>query len=184
MNERIAGEPEAEAVGDRPGERNGGDDEEGGDADLGVVPLNRTEAGEHQCADEDQCGCGGKAGDGSDQRSDEEGEEKQNAGDDRGDAGAASGGDPGGGFDVAGNGAGPGERAEDGGGGVGEEDAVKAGDGVIGCDEAGTLGDSDERADVIEEIDEEEDKDDFENTPTECCADVEVEGGALIAERL
>src|SRR5712691_3779756 len=106
LEKSVAGEAEAEAVGDGPGEWNGGNGKEGGDGDLGVVPFDLAEAGE------------------------------QDAGDDGGDAGASSGGDPGGGFDVAGDGAGAGERAEDGGGGVGEEDAVEAGDGVVGGDEA------------------------------------------------
>ena len=35
----VAGEAEAEAVGDGPGEGDGDDGEEGGDGELGVVPL-------------------------------------------------------------------------------------------------------------------------------------------------
>src|SRR5580704_9035988 len=140
LEESVAGEAEAEAVGDGPGERDGGDDEEGGDADLWIVPFDGAKAGEHEAADEDESGRGGEAWDGSDERGDEEGEEKQDAGDDGGDAGASSSGDPGGGFDVAGDGTGAGERAEDGRSGVGEEDAIEARDGVVGGDEAGALG--------------------------------------------
>src|ERR1700729_1381556 len=99
LKERIAGETEAEAIGDGPGERDGGDGEEGGDGDLRVVPFDGAEAGEHEGADEDERGRSGEGGDGSNERGDEEGEEKQDAGDDGGDAGAASGGDSGGGFD-------------------------------------------------------------------------------------
>ncbi len=177
LDEGVAGEAEAEAVGDRPGEWDGGDGEEGGDGELRVFPFDVGEAGGHERADEDERGCGGEAGDGSNERGDEEREKKQDAGDDGGDAGASSGGDSCRGFDVACDGAGAGERAEDGGGGVGEEDAVEAGDGVVGGDEAGALGDGDEGADVVEEIDEEEDEDDFEGADTECSGDVEVEGG-------
>ena len=71
----------------------------------------------------------------------------------------------------------PSERAEDGGGGVGEEDAVEAGDLAGGRDEAGALGDGDEGSDVVEEIDEEEDEDDFEGVDAEGAAEVEMEGG-------
>ena len=53
LEESVAGEAEAEAIGDGPGEWNGGDGEEGGDADLRVAPLNGAEAGEHERADED-----------------------------------------------------------------------------------------------------------------------------------
>ena len=47
---------------------------------------------------------------------------------------------------------------------------------MVGGDEAGALGDGDEGADVVEEIDEEEDEDDLEYADVECAADVEVEG--------
>ena len=46
------------------------------------------------------------------------------------------------------------------------------------CDEAGALGDGDEGAEVVKEIDEEEDEDDFEQALVERAADVELEGGA------
>ena len=47
---------------------------------------------------------------------------------------------------------------------------------MVGRDEAGALGDSDERADVVEEVDEEKDEDDLEGTDVERPEDVEVEG--------
>src|SRR5580704_9349159 len=175
----VAGEAEAEAVSDRPGERDGRDGKEGRDADLGVIPLDLAEAREHEASDEDQCGRGGEAGDGSDEWGDEERDEEEQPGDDGGHAGASACGYSGGGLDVAGDGAGAEERAEDGGGGVGEEDAVEAGDGVVGGDEAGALGDGDEGADVVEEVDEEEDEDDFEGADVEGAADVEVEGSGF-----
>src|SRR5437763_14754471 len=68
LQKSVAGESEAEAVGDGPGKRDGGDGEEGRDADLGIVPFNLAEAGEHEAADEDERGGGGEAGNGSDQR--------------------------------------------------------------------------------------------------------------------
>ena len=179
LDEGVAGEAEAEAVGDGPGEGDGRDGEEGGDADLGVVPVDFADAGEHETADENERGRGGEGGDGADERRDEEREEEEDAGDDGGDAGASACGYSGGGLDVAGDGAGAEEGAEDGGGGVGEEDAVEAGDGVVGGDEAGALGDGDEGADVVEEIDEEEDEDDFECADVKCAGDVEVEGGGF-----
>ncbi len=177
LDEGVAGEAEAEAVGDGPSERDGGDGEEGGDADLGVAPVDFAYAGEHEGSDEDEGRGGGEVGDGSDDGGDEEGEEEEDSGDDGGYAGAASGGYSGGGLDVAGDGGGAEERAEDGRGGVGEEDAVEAGDGVVWGDQAGALGDGHESANVVEEIDEEEDKDDLEGADVEGAGDVEVEGG-------
>ncbi len=46
-------------------------------------------------------------------------------------------------------------------------------------DETGAVGDGDESADVVEEIDEEEDEDDFEGTDVERAGDVEVECGGF-----
>lgn len=72
LEESVAGEAEAEAVGDGPGEWDSGDGEKGRDGDLGVVPFDGAEAGEHEAADEYECGRGGEAGDRSDERGDEE----------------------------------------------------------------------------------------------------------------
>ncbi len=66
LEKSVAGEAEAEAVGDGPGEWNGGNGKEGGDGDLGVVPFDLAEAGEHEAADENESRRGGEAGDGSD----------------------------------------------------------------------------------------------------------------------
>ena len=84
LDEGVAGEAEAEAVGDGPGERDGGDGKEGGDADLGVAPVDLAYAGEHEGSDEDEGRGGGEVGDGSDEGSDEEGEEEEDSGDDGG----------------------------------------------------------------------------------------------------
>ena len=54
---------------------------------------------------------------------------------------------------------------------------------MVGGDEAGALGDGDQGADVVEEIDEEEDEDDLEGVDVEGAADVEVEGGGADGER-
>src|ERR1700733_2326716 len=48
LDERVTGETEAETVGNRPRERNGCDGEEGGNADLRVVPLDACEARSHE----------------------------------------------------------------------------------------------------------------------------------------
>ena len=179
LKKSITGEAEAEAVSDGPREGDGRDGEEGGDANLRVVPVDFAEAGEHKATDQDESGRGSEGGDCSDEGHDEEREEEKDSSDDGGDTCAASCGDSGGGFDVAGYGAGACEGAENGGGCVGEEDAVEAWDRVVGRDEAGALGDCDERADVVEEVDEEEDKDDFESSDVERAKDVEVEGRCL-----
>ena len=189
MQRGVAGKAEAEAVGDGPGERDGGDGEEGRDTDLRVIPLDLAEAREHEASDEDQCGRGGEAGDGSDEWGDEERDEEEQPGDDGGHAGASARGYSGGGLDVAGDGAGSGERADDGGGGVGEEDAIEPGDGVVGGDESGALSDRDEGADVVKEIDEEEDEDDLEGANVESAANIELkgcgsDGGEAVVHRL
>ena len=54
LEESIAGEAEAETVGDGPGERDCRDGEEGRDADPGLVPLDFAEAGEHESADKNE----------------------------------------------------------------------------------------------------------------------------------
>ena len=48
---------------------------------------------------------------------------------------------------------------------------------MVGGDEVGALGDRDEGADVVEEVDEEEDEDDLEGSDVEGSTDVELEGG-------
>jgi len=50
---------------------------------------------------------------------------------------------------------------------------------VVWRDEAGALGDGYEGADVVEEIDEEEDEDDFEGADVEGAEDVEMERGSF-----
>ena len=50
---------------------------------------------------------------------------------------------------------------------------------MIGRDEVGALGDRDERADVVEEVDKEEDEDDLEGADVERAENVEVEGCCL-----
>ena len=105
----VAGKAEAEAVGDGPGEWDGDNGEEGRDGNGRVVPLDGSEAGKHESADEDEGGCGGKVGDGSYEGREEEGAEEEESGHDGGDTGTTSGSDSRRGFDVAGDGAGAGE---------------------------------------------------------------------------
>ena len=108
LEKSIAGETEAQTIGDGPCKGDGRDRQESGDGVLGVVPLNMGQTRGHEGADEDESGRGGETGDRSYERGDEEREEEEDAGDDGGDAGTASGSDSGGGFDVAGDGAGAG----------------------------------------------------------------------------
>ncbi len=55
---------------------------------------------------------------------------------------------------------------------------------MVGSEEICALGDGDECADVIEEIDEEKDEDDFQCTEAGDSAKVEFECGVRRAERL
>ena len=48
-----------------------------------------------------------------------------------------------------------------------KQNAIEARDGVIGGDETGALGDGDQRAEIVKEIDEEEDEDDFKQALAE-----------------
>lgn len=49
---------------------------------------------------------------------------------------------------------------------------------MVGRHKFGALGDGDEGADIVEEVDEEEDEDDFERAVVDGSADVEMEGGS------
>ena len=103
--------------------------------------------------------------------------QKQQAGHDGRDAGAAARGHARRGLHVAGHGGGSGQRAEDGGRGVGKQNAVQPRNGVVGRDEPGALGHGHQRAQVVEEVDKEEDEDDLEQALVERAANVELERG-------
>src|SRR5690606_4799708 len=64
---------------------------------------------------------------------------------------------------------------------VDEQDAVEALDRAVGLDEIRAFGDADQRADVVEQVDEKENKDDLEQTQChgrrEYAGDVEFQGG-------
>ena len=139
------------------------------------MPANFRDRCQHQRADEDQCGsCGGGRDDTDEWRRPDSGK-KQQTGDDGGHAGAPAGGDARCGFDIARHCRCADHGAEDGCGGVSEQDPIEAGNRVIGGNEPGTLGDGDERPQIVEEIDEEEDEDDFEQALIERAANIEFE---------
>src|SRR3984957_4837616 len=175
MQNRPGNDAEAEAVGDGVGEGNQNEREKCGDGDEGIVPVNLCDGGQHERAHEDESRrCSSWRHD-SDERRGDDGQQKKQAGDDGGYAGSATCGHACGGLHITGDSGGSGERAEDGGGCVGEENAVEPGNGVVGRDEAGALGDGHQRAEVVKEVDEKEDEDDFEQAFVDGPFDVELE---------
>ncbi len=162
MEHGPGNDAEAEAIGDGVSERDEDERKKCGYGDQRLVPADLGDGGEHHGADENERGRSCRRRNDPDEGRGGNGDEKEQAGNDGGDAGAASGCDACGGFDVAGYGGCAGQGSEDGRCRVGEEDAIEARNGVIGGDEAGALGDGDECAEIVEEIDEEEDEDDFE----------------------
>ena len=80
--------PRSDAVGDRVGERHHDDGQERRDRDLVVAPVDRADLGHHQEADDDQRRGRGLERDDRDQRREEHGQQEQDAGHDRGEAGA------------------------------------------------------------------------------------------------
>src|ERR1044072_3936044 len=84
LDQRVGGDAEGEAVGDREGQRDQRDGEEGGDRDFGIVPLDVDERCYNQPADQDQRGGGRGKGHELGIGRDEHREEEEDAGDHRG----------------------------------------------------------------------------------------------------
>src|ERR1017187_4253115 len=151
--------------------------EEGGDGHFGVVPGDFAHHGDHHAAHHDERGGGGRGGDGAHHGRDKERQDEEQSGDDGGDAGASAGRHAGGAFDIADHGGGAGAGAHDGGHGVGEQDAVEARDLPHLVEEVGLFAYSHQGADVVEQIDEEEDEDDLQEADAQGGGDIEFAGG-------
>src|ERR1700676_109972 len=165
---------EAEARGDAEGERGGHQGEESGEGFTEIIPADLGDGAAHERADEDERGRGGVRRNGGDQRRAEHGGEKQRGDDDVAEAGAGAGGDPGGAFDVAGDRGGPRERADHGAEGVGEQGAAGAREFAV-TEKAALFADADQGADVVEEIDEEENEDELAEADFCGAAEIELE---------
>ena len=117
---------EAEAVGDGVCIRDQDQGKKCRHSHQWLVPANLCNGGEHQGANQNQ----GRGGRGARNESDERGcsyrEDEQQASDDCGNAGTATGGDASCGLNVAGHGRSTGQRTEDGGRGIGKQYAVEA----------------------------------------------------------
>ncbi len=173
----VAGEAEAESVGDGPGQGDCRYGQKCRDRDGRFFPLDLAQTGQHQSTDKNQRGRCGEFGYRSHKRCNKQCNGKQQSGNDGGKSGTSACGYTGGGFDIAGDSAGPRQRAEDGSGCVSKEDAIEARDAVIGGDQSGAIGDSYECSDVVEEVDEEKDEDDLKRTNVNCAFDVEMQRG-------
>jgi hypothetical protein len=164
-------EAKAESGGDAEGERSGDEGHEGGEGFAEIVPFDAGDGAAHERADEDESGSGGVGRNSSDERGAEHGDDEHGGDDDVAEASACSGGDSGGALDVAGDGGGAGESAEHSAECVGEKGAAGAGEFAV-AEEAAFFADANEGADVVEEIDEEKDEDEF--------AEADAGGGAEV----
>src|SRR5712692_7161943 len=153
-------EAEAEAGGDAEGQRSGDEGEEGGEGFAEIVPFNAGDGTAHERADEDESGSRGVRGNRGDERGAEHDDEEERGDDDVAEASACAGGNSRGALDVTSYGRRSGERAEHGAESVGEQRAAGAGEFAV-AEEAAFFADADQRADVVEEIDEEKDEDEF-----------------------
>ena len=177
VQDRPGDDAEAEAVGDGVGKRDEDQGEKCGDGDQGSCHWISVMAASISDPTRMSAGAVAACGHDADERRGYDGAQKQQAGDDGGYAGASAGSDARRGLHVAGDGGGSDQGAEDGGRGVGKQNLVEAGNGVVGSDEPGAFGDGDQSAQVVEEIDEEEDEDDFEQALADGAADVELQRG-------
>src|SRR5882762_5520982 len=167
-------EAEAETRCDAEGEGRGDEREECGEGFAEVVPANAGDGAAHEGADEDEGGSGGVGGNGSDERRAKHGDKKQRRDDDIAEPRARASCDSGGAFDVAGDGGRSGERAEHGAESVGEQRAGRAGKFPV-PQETAFFADANERAHIVEKIDEEEHKDEFAKAKFCCRAQVQLE---------
>src|ERR1019366_8933017 len=140
VKHRPGDDAKPEPVGDGIGERNQHHGEKSRNGDQRLVPANLSDRGQHERAHQDERGGGGGGGHNAHEGSGDDGAQKQQPGNDGGDAAGASRSYAGGGLHITGDGGRAGEGAEDGGGGVGEQDAVEPRDGVVGGDETRALG--------------------------------------------
>jgi len=163
---------EAEASGDAESERSRDESEEGGKGFAEVVPADASDGATHERANEDERGSSGVSGNRRDEGRTKHGDEEERGDDDVAEPGASAGGDSGGAFDVARDGGSAGEGAEHGAESVGDQSAAGAGKFTV-AQEAAFFADADQGANVIEEIDEKKDEDEF--AKAEFCGGAEVQ---------
>src|ERR1022692_1453085 len=177
LQQAVCREAEGQAVGDAEGERDGHHGEEGGDGHFGIVPGDFAHYGDHHAAHDDERGSGGRGRDGAHHGRDKKCQHEEQSGDDGGDAGASAGRHAGRAFDIADHGRSAGARAHDGGDGVGEQDAVEARDLPHFVEEVRLFAHGHQGADVVEQIDEEEDENDLQRSEAQGGGDIEFAGG-------
>src|ERR1035438_247977 len=177
LQQAVRREAKGQAVGDAEGQRDGHHGEEGRDGHFGIVPGAFPHHRHHPAAQQNYRGGGGRGGDGAHHGRDKERQDEEQSGDDGGDAGASAGRHAGGAFDIADHGGGAGAGAHDGGHGVGEQDAVEARDLPHFVEDVGLFAHGHQGADVVEQIDEEEDEDDLQEADAQGGGDIEFAGG-------
>ena len=104
--------------------------------------------------------------------------DEEQSGDDRGDAGAPSGRHAGRAFDIAHHGRSAGEGADDRGHRVGEQDAVDARNLAHLVEQVRLLADRHQGADVVEQIDEQEDENNLHEADAQRARDIQLAGGS------
>src|ERR1035438_7659502 len=177
LQQAVRREAKGQAVGDAEGQRDGHHGEEGRDGHFGIVPANSPHHRPHHAAHDNQRGGGGRRRDGAHHGRDEERQNEEQSGDDGGDAGTPAGRHPGRAFDVADHRRRAGPRAHDGGNGVGKQDAVEARDLTHLVEQVGLFAHGHQGADVVEEVDEEEDAYDLHEADAPGGGDIELAGG-------
>ena len=175
LDEHVHDDAGAEAVGDVAGEGREHHHDAGADGVVKVREVDLREALEHQKADIDQRRAGRGIRDGDEQRRKEDRQQEHDAGDERGQAGAAAGFHAGGGLDKGRDGGVAGQRADAGADGVDEEGPLDAGQVAVFIEHVGAVGNGEHRAERGEEITEETYKHKDEPARGEHALEIEVE---------
>jgi hypothetical protein len=171
----VGDQAEADALGDAEAERDAGDDQEGRGGLGEVVEVQPRHRLEHEDAHHHQRGRRRRGRDGQDHRREEQRQQEEHRRGRAGQAGAAARLDARGGLDVADHRRGAEQRAQDGGERVGHEGAAGLGQPAVPVQQPGALRHPDERADVVEHVDQQQGEDDGEGLAKIVQQQVEVQ---------
>ena len=155
----VRDEAERDAVGDRKGERHRDRGDDGRCRFGEVVPFDLGEAARHQTGDVEKGRRRRVGGDGSGKRRKKERQKEQDADGRCGETGPAAGIDARRALEIAGRRRGADRGTDHGGGAVGNERPAQPRDGAVGPHEATAMGQRDQRAGVVEQVDEQERED-------------------------
>ena len=162
IQQHIADNAQGDALGDGVEQGHGDDGQVCGNG-LGQVVQVEADLGDgahHQEAHHDQSGSGGEAGNGGEDGGEQGGGQEQHAGGQSGQTGAAACGHAGGGLDEGGDGGGAQDRTGGGADGVGHQSGLDAGQAAILVQHIGLGGHTDQGAQGVKEVHEQEAHDD------------------------